>query len=429
MSDNEKVSVFSTMEDDIAATTRTPEEAEKVRALMQEAERQSKEKKIRTTREANIWKRHLILFKIYWIYGIHWRKPFYPFRLARNIILGKLYSWFGLKKYVLRGMEYATTFKCNFNCNHCLCARIDETDTRREMVPEDYARVTQEAMDLGALAFGLEGGEPFVSPVWKEIILACQPHYNHIIISTNGFLFNEEKAKWCAENGVDTINFSMDSGIPELHDAFRKQRGSWQKVVEGVALCKKYGIKPILNTVVHKGNLYTDGFIKIMEFAEKEGILVNTLLAKGVGNFKDKDVVLDPEDLDALRDISNRYCYASRHLAYNYGKQFGCPGTKEMINMTPYGDVMNCANMHVYQGNVMEEPLKDIRERGLNSPFGLYNPCFLADDPDFMAVYYPLLEEHGHVSLDEFSKALCKYELENKKTVYPELAEHCQPRP
>jgi len=426
MSDKEKVSVFSTMEADIAATTRTPEEAERVRALMKEAEQQSREKKIRTDRKPNLWKKHLILFKIYWIYGIHWRKPLYPFRLMRNIIMGKIYSWMGLKKYVLRGMEYAVTFKCNFNCNHCLCARIDETDTRREMTPEDYGRVTREAMELGALAFGLEGGEPFVSPVWQEIIEACQPHYNHIIISSNGFLFNEEKARRCAELGVDTINFSMDSGIPELHDAFRKQRGSWDKVVEGVRLCKKYGIKVILNTVVHKGNLYTDGFIKVMEFAEREKILVNTLLAKGVGNFKDKDVVLDSDDIDALRDISNRYCYASRHLAYNYGKQFGCPGTKEMINMTPYGDVMNCANMHVYQGNVMEEPLKDIRERGLNSPFGLYNPCFLADDPDFMAVYYPLLEEHGHVSLEQFSEALCKYELENNKVVYPELARNQQ---
>ena len=46
MSDKEKVSVFSTMEADIAATTRTPEEAERVRALMKEAEQQSREKKI-----------------------------------------------------------------------------------------------------------------------------------------------------------------------------------------------------------------------------------------------------------------------------------------------------------------------------------------------------------------------------------------------
>src|SRR3989304_4130130 len=104
---------------------------------------------------------------------------------------------FGIKKHVVRGLEFAGTYKCNFTCNHCLCSRIDETSTRREMAPEDYRRVTREAMELGATTFGLEGGEPFVTKDWDKIIVACQPKYNHIIISTNGYLFDEKKAKRC----------------------------------------------------------------------------------------------------------------------------------------------------------------------------------------------------------------------------------------
>ena len=414
-----KASVFCTKEDDIEKITRTPGEADQVRALLDEAEQQSAEKKIRTTRKGSALLKHLVLFKIYFHYGIHWRKPLYPFRLLRNILLGKFYNLCKIKKYVLRGIEFAVTFRCNFKCNHCLCARINETGKRREMTADDYGRIVEEAMALGATTFGLEGGEPFVSPEWQEIIKACKPHYNHIIISSNGFLFDEEKAKICAKLGVDTINFSMDSGIPELHDAFRRQRGSHAKVVEGIRLCKKHGIKVIINTVVHKGNLYTDGFIKLLDFAEQEKVLVNTLLAKGVGEFAEKDAVLDPEDLEAMEEIVRPYNYVQRHLAYNYGKQFGCPGTKEMINMTPYGDVMNCANMHVYQSNVMEESLAAIRARGLKSPFGLYNPCFLADDRDFMAIYYPLLKEKQYVSLDEFMVAIRAYEKQQGRILYP----------
>ena len=417
----EKAFVFDTMEEDITASTSTPDEAARARKILLEAAEQTRKKEIKITRKVEPFKKLLTLIRLRFRYGVHWKKPFYPIRLLRNEIVGKFYDMFGIKKYVLRGIEFAVTFRCNFSCNHCLCARITDY-SRRELEPEDYRRVVKEAMALGATTFGLEGGEPFVKKGWDKIIEAWQPHYNHIIVSTNGYLFDEKIARRCAELGVDTVNFSLDSGIAEIHDAFRKKKGAFERVMNGIRLCKIYGIKVIINNVTHKGNLYTDGYRELLEFAERERIMINTLLAKGVGNFKDKDAMLDEDDLKAYEKIIAPYNWVQRHLNFNYGKQFGCPGTKEMINMTPYGDVMNCANMHIYFGNVMEEPLAVVRERTLaNSPFGRYHECFLAVDRDFMNVYYPLLERKGHMSLDEFKTALKTYEKEHGKVLYPEL--------
>lgn len=416
-----KAPIFNTMEDDIKAITDTPEEAARVRKILEEAAEQSRAKRIKITRKLNPLRKFLTLIRLRFRYGIHWSKPFYPFRLIKNELAGKFYNMFGIKKYVLRGIEFAVTFRCNFSCNHCLCARITDF-SRRELEPQDYRRVVKEAMALGATTFGLEGGEPFVKNNWAEIIESWQPHYNHIIISTNGYLFDEEKAKKCAELGVDTVNFSLDSGIPEIHNAFRKKKGSFERVMNGIRLCKKYGIKVIINNVTHKGNLYTDGYRELLEFCEREKIMVNTLLAKGVGNFKDKDAMLDDEDFEAYKKITAPYNWVQRHLNFNYGKQFGCPGTKEMINMTPYGDMMNCANMHIYFGNVMEEPFAVIRERAIkNTPFGRYHECFLAVDQDFIKIYYPRLEKRGFMTIDEFKDAVKEYEKEHNKIVYPEL--------
>ena len=420
--EKDKSSVISTMREQIGEIARTLEEVAKIEQMLSTAEEQSRLKEIKTNRKPNSLKRFFTLWKMRFKYGIHWKKPLYPFRLARNIILGKIYNLFDMKKHILRGIEFAGTYKCNFKCNHCLCARIEESATRREMEPQDYARIVREAMKLGCITFGLEGGEPFVSPVWEEIITACKPKYNHIIISTNGFLFNEKTARRCAELGVDTINFSLDSGYPELHDLFRRRRGSFAKVMEGIKFCRKYGIKIIINTVVFKGNLYTDHFCELLDFCEQEQLMVNTLFAKGVGNFKDKEVMLDDEDIKAYEKLVEPYNYVQRHLNHNYGKQFGCPGTKEMINMTPYGDVLNCANMHIYLGNVMEEPLEVIRNRAFKeTPFGRYHSCFLADDRDFMNIYYSLLEKQSHISIEEFQGALQRYEKEKNRIVYSEL--------
>jgi MoaA/NifB/PqqE/SkfB family radical SAM enzyme len=417
-----KGNLIDTMREQIDEVFKTPEEVRRIEVLLEETEQQTAARKIVPVREYSWLKKNLTLWKIRFHYGIHWNKPFYPFRLAKNVILGKWNYYSGKKEPILRGIEFAGTYRCNFECNHCLCSRLEESQTRKEMEPADYARIVDEAVALGATTFGLEGGEPFVSPVWEEILQACSPKKNHVIISTNGYLFDEEKAKKCAEMGIDTINFSLDSGIAELHDLFRRRRGSFERVMRGIELCRKYGIKVIINTVVYKGNVYTRHFRELLDFAEREKLLINTLFAKGVGNFKNKDVMLDADDLKAYEELVKPYNYVQRHLAYNYGKQFGCPGTKEMINMTPYGDVLNCANMHIYSGNVMDEPLKVVRERALKElPFGEYRPCFLADDPDFMEVYYGLLEKKSYITMEEFRDALREYEKEHGKKVYPEL--------
>ena len=62
---------------------------------------------------------------------------------------------------------------------------------------------------------------------WETILQRMKPHANHIIISSNGLMLDEKLVKKCAESGVDTINLSLDSGIPELHDVFRRRKGSF----------------------------------------------------------------------------------------------------------------------------------------------------------------------------------------------------------
>ena len=421
----EKTTVCDTSIDDIEKLYRTPEEVARVIRILQEAEDQAYKKNIKRLREPNGLKKIVVRWKMRLRYGIHWSKPLYPFRLIRNYLIQYIYKIFGINRHVARGVEFGVTYKCNFHCSHCLCARIEESHNRMELEPHEYARIVKDAMKLGAVTFGMEGGEPFVKKNWKEIVLAWQPKYNHVQISSNGYLFDEEKAKKCAVLGVDSINFSLDSGIPELHDVFRKKKGSFEKVMEAIRLCRKYKIKVIINTVVHRGNLYSDGFLELLEFAEKEELMVNLLFAKGVGGFKDKNGMLTEEDFDAFEKIVEPYNYWSVHHAgemkSSHGGE-GCPGLKEMINMTPYGDVLTCANNHIYLGNVRDEPLKDIRERGLKeTPFGKYRQCFLAQDKDFMNIYYNLLEGKNHVSLTEFKKALREYERKHKKKIYPEL--------
>lgn len=417
--------LYESFKQDIDRMYPEPSERHKVIAILQDAEEQTLNKTVKITRKSNKIRKYWARWYIRLKYGLHLKKPFYPLRLIRNYLLQFTYDILKLNRYVFRGIEFALTFRCNFRCNHCLCHRIVETDTRKELKPEEYRRIVDEAMKLGATTFGMEGGEPFVKKDWEKIVEAWQPKYNHIIVSSNGYLFDESLAKKCSDIGIDTINFSLDSGIPELHDLFRRKKGSYERVMRAIQICKKHGIKVIINTVVHTGNLYTDGLRNILELGEREKIMINILFGKAVGEFKDKNAMLDDKDFKTFYRLAEPYNYWSVHhtgpLGSNHGK-VGCPGVKEMFNLTPYGDVMNCANNHIYLGNVRTESLASIRERALKeSPFGKYRPCFLVQDKDFINIYYPMLEQKGSVSLNEFKDELKRYEQRNDKIVYPEL--------
>jgi len=417
---------FASTEQDILELYKTPEEIAEAREILARAEAQTREKRIIRIRKPNRFKKFLARWHVRIKYGIHLRKKFYIFRLLKSYLLSFVYKLFRMNKHIFRGIEFGLTFKCNFHCHHCLCARIDETDTRQELEPDEYERVVKEAMKLGAHTFGLEGGEPFVYKNWDEIIRRMMPRTNHIEISTNGYMLNEKLVQKCAALGVDTLNISLDSGIPQLHDVFRRRKGSFDRVMKAIELCKKYKIKVILNTVVYKSSLYTEGLIKLFELAEKKKVLINVLFAKGVGAFKDKQEMLSDEDFAAFFKITAPYNYWHIHhwgkLKSNHGGE-GCSGIKEFVNMTPYGDVINCANNHIYLGNVREESFAAIRERAIReSPFGKYRHCFLTRDKDFMKVYYPLLEERGWISLQEFLEALREYEREKNCRIYPELS-------
>ncbi|MBM3294938.1 MAG: radical SAM protein [Candidatus Aminicenantes bacterium] len=416
---------YEALVQDIPLLYKTPEEIAEAERVVAEAEAQTRRRDIIRLRKPRRIRRIAVRWLVRLRYGFHLRKGTYNLRVARGYLLSFLEKAVRKNRPVFRGIEFGLTFRCNFKCRHCLCARIDETETRRELDPDEYERIVAEAMALGAHTFGLEGGEPFVCPDWEEIIGRMRPWKNHIIISTNGYMLDEGLVRRCAAAGVDTLNISLDSGIPQLHDLFRRKKGSFDRVLRAVELCRAHGIKVILNTVVHKSNLHTEGLIRLFEFAERRKVLINVLFAKGVGAFKDKEEMMSEADYAAFFAIAAPYTYWHIHhwgkLKSNHGGE-GCSGVKEFINMTPYGDVICCANNHVYLGNVREEPLAAIRERALReSPFGRYRRCFLTRDPDFMNVYYPLLEERGWVSLEEFRKALRAYEDEKRTVVYPEL--------
>jgi sulfatase maturation enzyme AslB (radical SAM superfamily) len=140
-------------------------------------------------------------------------------------------------------------FHCNLHCDYC-CVRSSPTARRRELGLDRARRVAREAPPLGVRELFVTGGEPFLVDDIDEIILALVDAAP-VTVLTNGMLFRGLRLaalKRLPRSGV-TLQVSLDSPEPELHDAHRGQ-GAWRLAVEGINVARAEGFRVRLAATV-----------------------------------------------------------------------------------------------------------------------------------------------------------------------------------
>jgi pyruvate-formate lyase-activating enzyme len=142
-----------------------------------------------------------------------------------------------------------TNFDCNLACDYC-CVRSSPTARRRELGLTRVKRIVREARPLGVAEFFVTGGEPFLLPDIADIVLACV-EAAPVTLLTNGMLFRGRRGTELRRLPPDrvTLQISLDSPTPELHDAHRGA-GAWQRAWEGIQLARDYGFRVRLASTV-----------------------------------------------------------------------------------------------------------------------------------------------------------------------------------
>jgi len=286
-------------------------------------------------------------------------------------------------------IQFQYNYTCNFRCQHCSVKRFQGKKDGRTFTMADVKELARQADEMGLARFVITGGEPLVFKDFDALVEAIDPQKFYINCDTNGWFLDEKRAKHIKSIGVDRIQLSIDSLDANEHDNFRKAKGSHERAMKAVDVALDAGLGIFIQTVVTKQRLRTDEFIEFVEYFNKKGIGVFVTYAKPVGAWEGKfDVLVDKNDMDYMRKLEKKYNVFT-HLTPAYGLDMGCISVKGMISVTQYGDVLPCPYIHISIGNVFEEPLKDIIQRGMNIKyFGEHvNTCLIAEDRDFIDKY------------------------------------------
>lgn len=325
----------------------------------------------------------LAQFALNFKYAFRPRKPLLTARLVQGVLRSILFP-----EPRLRYVDFALDFACNLKCEHCFAVALKDSK-RRTMTVEDYARVAAEAMDLGAMNFSFQGGEPLLYKDLGRIIKACRPDRNVISVATNGTLLTAERIGQLKSCGVDILTVSLDSGDAREHDAFRGVSGTFESAMSGIAGAIKAGMRVTLGTVVTKSSLRSKGFAALLDISRKLDVILMLILPAPAGRWQNnRDILLGEDDLALIDRLTGSSPRIRTDFQANL-KQEGCGAVKELLYITPYGDVLACPFMHISFGNVLDGPLADIRRRALQfSFFREYHPlCLVSTDSDFIEKY------------------------------------------
>ena len=169
-----------------------------------------------------------------------------------------------------RSVEYlrvSITDKCNLRCVYCMPLEGLPWLQRDELLSyEEIEQIVRVMAPMGLERLRITGGEPLVRRDVPELVrlLAAVPGIRDLSLSTNAVLLAEQ-ADALKAAGISRLNVSLDSLREDRVDRIARRRGSYPRIMEGLAAAEEVGFSPIkINVVLIKG----ENDDEIQDFAE-----------------------------------------------------------------------------------------------------------------------------------------------------------------
>ncbi|MBU1002064.1 MAG: 12,18-didecarboxysiroheme deacetylase [Proteobacteria bacterium] len=239
------------------------------------------------------------------------------------------------------------TRRCNLKCVHCYAQAIDP-DGQDEINTEQGKTIIKDLADFGAPVMLFSGGEPLVRKDLPELAKFATECGMRAVISTNGTLITQEKARELKEIGLSYVGISMDGG-EEIHDKFRGVPGSFKKAIKGIENCKAEGLKVGLRFTLNKRNQgEVPKLFDMLEDLEVPRICFYHLVYSGRGS----ELIKEDLDHQETRDVVDLIMDRTRAL-FDKGKE------KEVLTVDNHAD-----GPYVYLRMLREDPerAKDVME-------------------------------------------------------------------
>ena len=146
---------------------------------------------------------------------------------------------------------------------------ISIIDDHGEMTTAEIKHLLQEMAEAGVFILTLSGGEIFLRKDFFEILECARALTFCIKLKTNAVLIREAQAARLRDLGVESIQVSIYSHRPEVHDAITKIPGSLRRSINAIRFLKSQGLKVVMANVLMTENI--DDYHGVRALADELG--------------------------------------------------------------------------------------------------------------------------------------------------------------
>jgi len=256
------------------------------------------------------------------------------------------------------------TYRCNERCVHCYL----EHDDRGEMTTAEIEHLLDELADAGVFVLSLSGGEIFLRKDFFEILEYARLKRQFCVkLKTNAIMIREPEAARLREIGVESIQISIYSHRPEVHDGITLVPGSLRRSLAAARFLKSQGLRVIFANVLMVQNVQDySGMRALAEELGMEYTLDPTVtpmmdgdrsvLRWGIGHEALRQVFRD----QALVGDGEEFCTIPAPGDENSLLALPCSAGHTACYVSPYGDVFPCVQFPLPTGNVRKQKFIDI---------------------------------------------------------------------
>ena len=286
--------------------------------------------------------------------------------------------------------DLALTYDCNNLCVHCYSS---SPRRRSELSTKEWKRVIDKLFEVGVPNLLFTGGEPTLREDLPELIAHAEKVGAVTGLVTNGRrLADKSYVRKLTEAGLDYVQITLESHLPEIHERITRVPGSWRETVEGIRNSLEAGLYVDVNMTLSKLNVkHVAGYVDFLAQLGVRNVSANRLIYSGKGlevrEWFEPSFDETARALEILKDKAlehgmkftwygvTRYCELNP-LELEVGLKF-CSACSVTIAIEPDGTVLPCQSYFHPLGNILRdkwekiwnhELCREIRERRYAAP-------------------------------------------------------------
>lgn len=253
---------------------------------------------------------------------------------------------------------FETTNRCNLDCLHCN-KKVNKRDNEEvtDINPELVDTVLEQAAPFKPRVVALTGGEPTTHREFEKLVRTVAKHDVDWTMTTNGQNFRDIYKILIEHSArLKGITLSLEGATAESNDAVRG-KGTYDKILDAMKLCRRHGIAYGTQTVVGTKNVAE--LEQIAAICDQNGSdELNFILMRPTPENVAQGLLLTFEEAEAveervvkMKDLHTRMKVGMATGYYSPQPLFVCrPLALSMISVDYYGYLRFCPDITNYRG-------------------------------------------------------------------------------